>query len=309
MRPRGGRWWSGWPCRSCAAALRLPPPVVTAAAAAAPLALCVAVPRSARATSRSCALQMWAYVATYEMPNDDPERAARAGARRLPGAHRPRARARRAAGRCACSARFARPRASRCGPPSRCSCGAHWLWFLVPARDRRLHAGAPPRAVPARRGADLRGLRPRPHRLLGASRPRRRGTPPRQGVLGPRTARRVRRMMVEHGEAFWKDALGPSLQCAGRQPARRHAVPALRDLRDGRARPVATPGRSQGAIGWTYALTLGFALVYLGEHYVVDLLAGAGADRGRPPRRAARRAGAARGEPRRVQALEARAHA
>jgi hypothetical protein len=30
-----------------------------------------------------------------------------------------------------------------------------------------------------------------------------------------------------------------------------------------------------GAAGWGYALTLGFALVYMGEHYVVDLLAGA----------------------------------
>jgi hypothetical protein len=27
-------------------------------------------------------------------------------------------------------------------------------------------------------------------------------------------------------------------------------------------------------VGWAYAGTLGFALVYLGEHYVVDLLAG-----------------------------------
>jgi hypothetical protein len=33
-------------------------------------------------------------------------------------------------------------------------------------------------------------------------------------------------------------------------------------------------GPVEGAIGWTYALTLGFALVYLGEHYLVDLLAG-----------------------------------
>ena len=29
-----------------------------------------------------------------------------------------------------------------------------------------------------------------------------------------------------------------------------------------------------GALGWTYAATLGIALVYLGEHYVVDLAAG-----------------------------------
>ena len=32
----------------------------------------------------------------------------------------------------------------------------------------------------------------------------------------------------------------------------------------------------EGAVGWAYALTLGFGLVYLGEHYVTDLLAGAG---------------------------------
>jgi membrane-associated phospholipid phosphatase len=34
--------------------------------------------------------------------------------------------------------------------------------------------------------------------------------------------------------------------------------------------------RKAGAVGWTYAGVLGFALVYLGEHYVVDLLAGLG---------------------------------
>ncbi len=34
-------------------------------------------------------------------------------------------------------------------------------------------------------------------------------------------------------------------------------------------------GKVEGALGWGYAGTLGFALVYLGEHYVTDLLAGA----------------------------------
>ena len=33
-------------------------------------------------------------------------------------------------------------------------------------------------------------------------------------------------------------------------------------------------GTKEAARGWTYALGLGFALVYLGEHYVTDLLAG-----------------------------------
>jgi membrane-associated phospholipid phosphatase len=33
-------------------------------------------------------------------------------------------------------------------------------------------------------------------------------------------------------------------------------------------------GRVPGTAGWVYAISLGFALVYLGEHYVADLLAG-----------------------------------
>jgi hypothetical protein len=35
-------------------------------------------------------------------------------------------------------------------------------------------------------------------------------------------------------------------------------------------------GPVEGTVGWAYAVTLGFALVHLGEHYVVDLLAGLG---------------------------------
>jgi membrane-associated phospholipid phosphatase len=30
-----------------------------------------------------------------------------------------------------------------------------------------------------------------------------------------------------------------------------------------------------GAVGWAYALALGMALVYLGEHYAADLVGGA----------------------------------
>jgi membrane-associated phospholipid phosphatase len=49
-------------------------------------------------------------------------------------------------------------------------------------------------------------------------------------------------------------------------------------------------GPLAGAVGWTYASMLGLALVYLGEHYAVDLIAGAvltetvraGAGRARP---------------------------
>jgi membrane-associated phospholipid phosphatase len=40
------------------------------------------------------------------------------------------------------------------------------------------------------------------------------------------------------------------------------------------AHVLSDTGPVAGAFGWTYAATLGLALVYLGEHYVVDLAAG-----------------------------------
>jgi membrane-associated phospholipid phosphatase len=40
------------------------------------------------------------------------------------------------------------------------------------------------------------------------------------------------------------------------------------------AHVLAEVGRKEALAGWTYALALGFALVYLGEHYVTDLIAG-----------------------------------
>ena len=71
---------------------------------------------------------------------------------------------------------------------------------------------------------------------------------------------------------------------------------------------LAEVGPVAGALGFAYAATLGFALVYLGEHYVVDLLAGAAltvavrrlAPRAGPPLAASRVA--------RWRALEAIAH-
>jgi membrane-associated phospholipid phosphatase len=67
-------------------------------------------------------------------------------------------------------------------------------------------------------------------------------------------------------------------------------------------------GPVAGAVGWTYALTLGFALVYLGEHYLVDLLVGVTLTQGvrrLGPRAAPLLLRVSRG----VQLLEARAHA
>jgi membrane-associated phospholipid phosphatase len=38
---------------------------------------------------------------------------------------------------------------------------------------------------------------------------------------------------------------------------------------------LAETGPVAGGVGWLYAMTLGLALVYLGEHYAADLVAGA----------------------------------
>src|SRR5690242_6999047 len=56
---------------------RLRPSLVMGAAAAAPVALCVAVPRSRKRDVATVALQMWAYLAAYELPHDDAERQAK----------------------------------------------------------------------------------------------------------------------------------------------------------------------------------------------------------------------------------------
>jgi membrane-associated phospholipid phosphatase len=84
----------------------------------------------------------------------------------------------------------------------------------------------------------------------------------------------VRRMMVEYGEHFWKDGWGSLYSVFGGNPLA--AMPSLHFATSVMAAfLLAEVGPLAGALGTAYAATLGFALVYLGEHYVVDLLAGA----------------------------------
>ena len=80
--------------------------------------------------------------------------------------------------------------------------------------------------------------------------------------------------MVEYGEFFWKDGWGPLYSVLGGNPLA--AMPSLHFATSMMAAQLlAETGPLAGALGWGYTATLGFALVYLGEHYVVDLLAGA----------------------------------
>ena len=81
-------------------------------------------------------------------------------------------------------------------------------------------------------------------------------------------------MMVEYGEFFWRDGWGSLYSVFGGNPLA--AMPSLHFATSLMAASLlAETGSGAGAVGYAYVATLGFALVYLGEHYLVDLLGGA----------------------------------
>jgi membrane-associated phospholipid phosphatase len=248
---------------------RIPPPIVTASAAAAPLALSVALPRSRKRDVALCVLQMYAYTVTYTMPNDDPEALERrvhldypARVDRILGlGEMPNVRLQRW---------FAVPGKIR--KRDQVLVWFHWLWFAFPhgtvAYIMWRHPERFPRTAALTYAVFDLGL-------LGYwAVPT---APPwyasLHGRLGEQGDVAVRRMMVEHGEAFWKDSWEPLYSVLGGNPLA--AMPSLHFATSLMAAHLLTEaGPVEGAVGWTYALTLGFALVYLGEHYLVDLLVG-----------------------------------
>jgi membrane-associated phospholipid phosphatase len=283
--------------------MRLPRRVVLATAAAAPVAVCVALPRTRTRDVATCALQMWAYLAAYEMPNDDPEALTRrvridypVQVDRILGAGvPPTLRLQRLLSAPGETRRF-----------EKVLVWTHWLWFAVPhgatayvlVRDReRFGRAAATTYAVFDLGALVYWLVPTAPPWYAAER----------GRLGDHRTPRVRRMMVEYGEQFWKHRWGPLYSVLGGNPVA--AMPSLHFATSvNAAHLLAESGRVQGAVGWTYALTLGLALVYLGEHYVVDLLAGLALTEGvraLAPVVGPQLERVARG----VQAIEARAHA
>ena len=84
----------------------------------------------------------------------------------------------------------------------------------------------------------------------------------------------VRRIMVDAGEQLWREAWQPLYDSFNSNPWA--AMPSLHFATSVMAAlHLSKVGKLAGAAGWAYAGTLGFALVYLGEHYVTDLAAGA----------------------------------
>jgi hypothetical protein len=249
--------------------LRLPPPVVTATAAAAPFALCILVPRTRARDLGVCALQMWAYIATYEMPNDDPA----ALERRVRVAYP--VRVDRFLGRGTTpTLRLQRALATPGGLTAweKALVWTHWLWFAFPHgtvlflllrhRDRFPRGAA---QIYATFDLGLVGYWAVPT------------APPwyaaRQGLMDDGRTPELRRMMVEYGEAFWGSKWTALYGLLGGNPLA--AMPSLHFATSVTAAHLLAETGPAGAIaGWTYAATLGTALVYLGEHYVVDLAAG-----------------------------------
>ena len=250
--------------------LRLPAPVVLGAAWGAPLALCVVRPRDRARDVAICALNMWAYIAAYEMPHDNPERlAARArvdyplAADRLLGLGvPPTIRLQR---------RFAAP--GKVNRFERALVWCHWLWFLVP------HCSVAYVLIRRSERFPLAAARMYGVFDLGSifywSVPT---APPwwasAQGQLPDARGVHVRRMMIEYGPEFWGDLWSPLYDVLGGNPLA--AMPSLHFATSlmgahllSEVDPVA------GAVGFGYAAALGVALVYLGEHYVIDLVAGA----------------------------------
>ena len=282
--------------------VKLPPAAVLGAAAAAPVALCVAVPRRRIRDVAVVALNMWGYVAAYEMPHDEPGRLeARVhvdypiAIDRLLGLGVPP------------TLRF--QRRSKPGEINRFErvlVWCHWLWFFVPHASVGYVLARRPERFPAA-AARMYGVFDTGAVFYWAIPT----APPwwadSHGHFGAGEALHVRRMMIEYGEQFWGDRWGALYDVLGGNPLA--AMPSLHFATSLMAAhllsevdPVA------GALGWTYASLLGLALVYLGEHYAVDLLAGAALTetvRGAAPRLrpAARLLSSA------VQALEARASA
>jgi hypothetical protein len=249
--------------------LGLRPPVVLGIAALAPPALCVLVPRSRARDVGTCVLQMLAYVAAYKMPYDDPDVLARRvridypvrADRLLGGGTTPTLRLQRALGTPGSFSAW-----------EKVLVWSHWLWFAFPhgtalyllaRHPERFERGAA--RIYATFDIGLLGYWAVPT------------APPwyaaAEGLMEDGRTPELRRMMVEYGEHFWKSGWAPLYGVLGGNPLA--AMPSLHFATSVTAAHVlAETGRPAGVFGWSYALLLGVALVYLGEHYVIDLAAG-----------------------------------
>jgi len=249
--------------------MKLPAAAVLGASGLALPALAVALPRSRVRDMALCGLNMWGYLAAYEMPNDHPERLHERvridypiDVDRVLGLGVPPTVRLQALSDPAHINRF-----------ERLLVWCHWVWFAVPhgslayvlwRRPDRFPASAARMYAVFDIGAVFYWAIPTAPPWYAA----------RQGRMRTAQGQAVRRMMIEYGEQFWGDRWGDLYDVLGGNPLA--AMPSLHFATSLMgAHLLSEVGPVSGAVGWSYALLLGLALVYLGEHYAADLLAGA----------------------------------
>jgi membrane-associated phospholipid phosphatase len=244
--------------------LKLRAPVVSVLSWQSPAALALAQPRSPVRDAGIYALQMWAYFAHFDMPDDDPD-ALRERLRvtypiradRVLGlGTTPTIRLQRLLGR-----------PGHVGALDYGLSAIHWTWFFVPHTTLAYVLLRRPEHYPRSAvlmsacfdlGCVLYWLVPTaPPWWAGAN-----------GDMPP-----VRRIMAEAGERFWKRLWHPLYHSLQGNPFA--AMPSLHFGTSVMAtRILSQVGPRHAAVGWTYTTLLGFGLVYLGEHYLIDLIAG-----------------------------------
>jgi membrane-associated phospholipid phosphatase len=246
--------------------LRIPAPVTVAACAGGPLALAILYPRSKKRDVALYALQMWGFTMVHEMPYDDPERLRARLKSRYPiaidrvlgGGQLPTTRLQRALAR-----------VPGVGAIDRVLTWTHWLWFIEPYLALALILVRENERFPraARQMAAVFDIGCAVYFAVPTA-------PPWWSAENGIAGEEVRRIMVEVGEPTWGKAWPKMYETLGGNPWA--AMPSLHFATSlSAALSLSETGRAEGALGWGYALTLGFALVYLGEHYVTDLAAGA----------------------------------
>ena len=213
---------------------------------------------------------MWAYIASYEMPYDDPDRLARRARFDYPIAVDrvlglgvlPTVRLQRA---------FSRP--GEVNRFERLLAMCHWVWFITPHLSMAYVLIRRPDKLPRAAGrmygvfdigAVFYWAIPTAPPWYAAA----------EGRLQDGERVQVRRMMIEYGPVFWGPLWQPLFNVLGGNPLA--AMPSLHFASSLMGAHLLTEvDPVAGAVGWTYASMLGLGLVYLGEHYLIDLVAGA----------------------------------
>ena len=246
--------------------LRIPAPVTLASLAAGPVALAVLKPRTKTRDAALYALQMWGFTMAHELPYDNPERLrerlhidypirfdSAVGAGTMP------------------TLRLQRRLSKPAGVTrlDKVLTYIHWSWFFQPhlALTWILVADTDRFPSSARQMAAVYDLGCLIYFLVPTA-------PPWWAMEQGHAPAEGRRLMVQVGEESLGRAWPVLYDSLNGNPWA--AMPSLHFATSSMAAILlAESGPVRGAAGWSYALTLGFALVYLGEHYVVDVAAGA----------------------------------